>query len=224
MPRPIVKKIPKGFYEKEGVLYPRVTHVLSSLGKPGLDRWRGRLGNYEADKVANEARDLGTAFHAVAAEIGRGAHMQRGWQPPGEFREMAFAYIDWLHEYIQEVVQVEFTTYSEDPRYGGTLDMLGILRGDSRPSIIDVKTSKSPSSDWPLQLAAYRKSVRDSGVDVDKRVIIRIPKTGVCVPETYMYPDHDEDEEIWLEVLKYWNWVSRDKQRQKDAFIPWKKS
>jgi hypothetical protein len=214
-------RIPKGFYEKDGLLFPRVTHVLSSLGKPGLDRWRGHLGNYEADRISNEAKDFGTAFHAVAAEIGRGLYMQRGWQPPGEFRDMAFAYIDWIHRYVEKIIQVEFTTYCEEPRYGGTLDLMAVLRGDEHPSIIDVKTSKHTSSDWPLQLSAYKRSIEASGTKVEKRVIVKIPKIGDPIPETYMYPDHEEDEQVWLDALKYWLWVTQDKKRQKEAFIPW---
>jgi hypothetical protein len=217
MSKVVVKKTPIGFYEKDGLYFPRVTHVLSSLGKPGLDRWRGRIGNYEADRIATEAKDLGTAFHAVAADIGRGAHTQRGWSPPDHFRTMAFAYIDWLHRYVSDVLLVEHTTYNEEPRYGGTLDLLGRLRGDTALCIFDVKTSSQPSSDWPLQLSAYRKSMRAEGYDVDRRIIVRIPKKGECIPEMYEYKEHDRDEKIWEQVLEYWLWVQEDKKRQKDA-------
>lgn len=208
----------KGYYTIGGELYPRVTHVLNILDKPGLARWRGKVGNFEADRISSEAASLGTAFHEVAADINRGSHMKRGWQPPGHFREMSFAYIDWLHQNIGQILEVEKLAVSEELKYAGTMDLLAILKGDSSPSIIDVKTSNSVSPDWPLQLSAYKLAVEEEmGIQIARRVIIRVPKTGVCTPETYIYEDHDADEAIWKRCLEIWRWAQEDKLRHKKA-------
>lgn len=208
------------YYEIGGKKYPRVTHVLKVIEKPGLARWRGRVGNSEADRIANEGAAIGTEFHGIVADINRGEHLKRGWQPPGKFRNMAYAYIDWLHHEVDSVEAVEQLVYSDEHSYAGTLDLLVKFKNDPLPSIVDVKTSNYVSADWPLQLAAYRKALREQGTDTYRRVIIRVPKTGDGEPELYDYRNHEEDEAMWLNILQLWNWMRDDKERQKQAFMP----
>lgn len=209
----------KSYYDIDGVQYPRVTHVLQAIDKPGLARWRGRIGNAEADKVSADGAALGTEFHSIVADINRGMHNQRGWQPPGHLREMAFAYIDWLHKYASSVQEVEKLVVSEKDVYAGTGDVVLTFRGDKNPSIVDIKTSNYVSMDWPLQLSAYRKALIEQGMEIERRVIVRVPKVGKCVIEMYDYKDHEEDELMWDNVLKMWRWMRNEKQRAKDALV-----
>lgn len=221
----------KSYYERDGKQYPRVTHILKIMDKSGLARWRGRLGNTDADAVAREGSRIGTEFHSIAGEIARGEHMKRGWQAPGEYRFMAGAYIDWLHRYVAKIVQIETTYFSDqeigddgEPLYAGTLDLLAHFRGDERPSIIDLKTSNSVSEDWPLQLSAYRRMVRRSGIEVARRVIVRIPKTGKVEAEMYDYSQvsstaDQDDERAWLDAVDLWRWQQGGKARAKGALV-----
>ncbi len=132
---------------------------------------------------------------------------------------MAYAYIDWLHSEIAKIHEVEFTVHSMEHGYAGTMDLLATFRGDEYPSIIDLKTSNSVSSDWPLQLSAYRIAYQEmTGIPVGKRAILRVPKKGECIPELYEYVDHEEDDQAWMDLLSYWKWVEKNKERQKKAF------
>lgn len=206
------------FYEINGEKYPRVTHVLKAVSKPGLDRWRGRLGNTEADRVAREGSSVGNEFHTIVADINRGIHKTRGWRPESKYKDMAYAYIDWLHHEIESIQEVELTVHSMEYGYAGTMDLLATFRGDSAPSIIDLKTSNSVSSDWPLQLSAYSRAYNEmTGIVALKRVIVRVPKRGECIPETYVYEEHDEDDAAWRDLLSFWHWTEKDKERQKKA-------
>lgn len=209
----------KGYYLVNGVEYPRVTRILQAIDKPGLARWRGRIGNDEADRVARDGAAIGTEFHGIVADINRGVHNQRGWQPPGHFRGMAFAYIDWLHKYASSVDSVERLAINEEDIYAGTLDVLMTFRGDKLPSIIDIKTSNYVSMDWPLQLSAYRKALRSEGVETARRVIVRVPKNGPCNIEMYDYENHEEDELMWDTVYKMWRWMQGDRDRHKKALV-----
>lgn len=209
----------QSYYEIDGRQYPRVTNILRILEKPGLARWRGRLGNAEADKVSTEGQQVGTAFHEVAAEIGRGLHLQRGWQPPGELRDMAFSYIDWFHKHIASVQSVEERVHSESRGHAGTLDLRATLRGDDLPSILDVKTSNNPSIDWPLQLSAYRQSKEELGDPTQRRIIVRVPKKAPYVVEAFEYRDHELDERMWDHARELWQWSLEDKQRHSAAKI-----
>ncbi len=144
----------KSYYDIDGEQYPRVTHILGILDKPGIARWRGRLGNAEADRVAKEGSDIGTRFHEVAAEINRGAHLKNFWRPPADLEDMAQEYIRWLHTDIESIQGIEELVYSDKDVFAGTMDLYATIRGDEMPSIIDIKTSNNIGPDWPLQLMA----------------------------------------------------------------------
>lgn len=208
----------KGYYTIDGKLYPRVTHVLNIMDKPGLARWRGRVGNTEADRVSSEGASIGTEFHEIVADINRGAHKVRGWSPPSRFRDMAFTYIDWLHKEIGQILEVEKLVISEENQFAGTLDFVAYFRGDDLPSVIDIKTSNSPSADWPLQLSAYKMALEEeSGLKIARRVVLRVPKKGACIIESFEYENHEEDELAWMNALGLWLWSRKDKERLKSS-------
>lgn len=209
----------QSYYEIDGVQYPRVTNILRVLDKPGLARWRGRVGNQEADRISKVGQNVGTAFHEIAADIGRGIHLQRGWKPQAEFREMAYSYIDWLHKYIGSIQAVEERVYSMTRKYAGTLDLRATVRNDTYPSIFDVKTSNNTSVDWPLQLSAYKQAKEELGDHTERRIIVRVPKTAPFVVEMYEYKDHEEDEMIWNYALACWDWAEKDKKRHAQAKV-----
>lgn len=224
----------KSYYEYQGRQYPRVTHVLKILEKPGLGRWRGRIGNTEADAIAREGSRIGREFHEVVQEIHQGRHERKGWQAPGEYRFMADAYIDWIHRNVEKIVSFETTYYSVphvcipecppncdgvegEPLYAGTLDVLGYIRGDDLPSIIDVKTAKSYGEDWPLQLSGYRKLLRLNGTDTKRRIIAHVPKEGKVEVTTYEFKDHEGDELAWNNALGLWLWSQDHLKRKKES-------
>lgn len=209
----------KSYYDIDGEQYPRVTHILGILDKPGLARWRGRLGNAEADKVAKDGSDIGTAFHEVAAQVGRGEHQDKFWRPPSDLAEMTTAYINWFHRNIESVQEVEHLVYSNEMVYAGTMDLYATIRGDSQPSIIDIKTSNAVGPDWPLQLTAYQLAAAELGLPSKRRIVIRVPKVGKIEVEAYEYKDHDEDAEAWVRTLGMWRWMQRDKDRTKLARV-----
>jgi len=56
------------FYEvttKDGAVafLPSVTTILSAIRKPQLERWRGEIGNREADLIMHESADRGSRIH-----------------------------------------------------------------------------------------------------------------------------------------------------------------
>lgn len=62
---------------------PSVTTKLGIIDKPQLARWRGDLGNREADARMNEAAERGTRIHwAYAVSLKSGAILYNPWQKP----------------------------------------------------------------------------------------------------------------------------------------------
>lgn len=210
-------KVSESYYDIDGALYPRVTSILGVLDKPGLAQWRGRVGNVEANRVSTAGREIGTRFHEIAADINRGLHQQRGWQPPEDLRTMAYAYIDWLNARVSEVVEVERLVVSNRRTYAGTCDLVAIMRGDELPTVLDIKTSNQVSPDWPLQLIAYKLALAEEGIYTMRRIVVRVPKKGEILAEEYEYYDHEDDAEAFNHVHGAWMWLQRDKERTKRA-------
>lgn len=60
-----------------------VTTKNGVIDKPQLARWRGDLGNREADRIMHEKADQGTRIHwAYAVSLGSGAVVYNPWQKP----------------------------------------------------------------------------------------------------------------------------------------------
>src|SRR5262249_8899610 len=108
--------------------YPRVTTILGVIRKPFLEKWRGRIGNEEADRIAREATELGTLVHAGCADIGRGllvADVLAG-VPAGLARRLVGEFAGWLEVAIRAVVVVEEPVVSDCWQFRGTPDLVAI--------------------------------------------------------------------------------------------------
>src|SRR5688572_19906607 len=145
LPRPPLEVVTQpDHYVVDGIKFPRTTHILNITPKPGLERWRGEVGNYAADQIMVAAQEFGHDFHEVAEDINRGYHGSRSWAPPPKFDAMARAYINWFSLHVAEVVAVEKFVFSERYGFAGTTDLIARLRDDTRLSVIDIKTSNKP--------------------------------------------------------------------------------
>ena len=140
---------------------PSVTTVLSgtSTSKSGIDQWRQRVGDVEADRVIKQSTDIGTAVHE-AIENYLNKH---DWDNFGQDSDQLIAknitnkfIIDGLNG-IDEVWGLEVGLIL-DKLYAGTADCVGIYNGV--PTLIDFKTAKRIKKrewieDYFLQGCAY---------------------------------------------------------------------
>ena len=67
-----------------------------------------------------------------------------------------------------------------DPVFGfeGHPDLIVMLKGDEKPTLIDLKTPATKSPLWVAQLAAYRHLCRENGYAVDRVASLRLKKNG----------------------------------------------
>jgi len=171
------------FYKINDKWYPSVTTVLSVLNKPGLDRWRGDLGNREADMRVFEAQWRGKRIHTAweAYCLGNKICYKPTEQVSTDDHIMEYQdeYLQLLklHEFAQEV-QPEFQlteeiVYNDGLGIAGTVDnLLYINEGSymingSKPLkleegyyICDLKTGSLHESAF-MQLAAYASCITD---------------------------------------------------------------
>lgn len=135
------------YYPPTGEKLPSVTTVLGATAdKQGLDEWRSRVGDEEADRVSRRATVRGTAVHELAERYLNNEHdWNRGLMP---VNYMSFKPIKrLLDERVNDVWFQEAPLYSLKLRTAGRVDLIAEYEG--RLSIIDFKTgNKRKPREW----------------------------------------------------------------------------
>lgn len=140
-----------------GQILPSITTVLSVKNKSGLDAWRKRVGEEEANRVMNQAALRGTAVHQLAEDyVNNEKDWKKGAMPANLFTFNTIKPL--LDKHLNNVWIQEAPLYSEKLSVAGRVDC--IAEWDGVLSIIDYKTSKRPKKreyveSYFIQEAAY---------------------------------------------------------------------
>ena len=139
----------------DGKSYPSVTMVLGAHTQAGIQQWRKRVGETEANKISRQASSRGTRFHTLTENYLKNA-------PSPEFvslmdKEMFESAKSELHK-IDNIRAQEIGLYSHHLRLAGRVDC--IAEYDGKLSIIDFKTSRREKDEehiqhYFMQAAAY---------------------------------------------------------------------
>lgn len=169
--------------------YLRVTEVLSPFST---------LGGIDAVTLANAA-NRGTRVHAYCESHALNLFVE---DVDDDCKNYVDVFKIWFKEMIQEVVYTEVRCNSSFYRVSGAFDMIAILKGDTEPTLIDIKTPSSPSLSWQLQTAAYQllaKEVLD--VDVKRRICLMLPKHN-SIAKIVEYEKHQQDHKLFINALE----------------------
>lgn len=140
-----------------GQILPSITTVLSVKNKSGLDAWRKRVGEEEANRIMNQAALRGTAVHQLAEDyVNNEKDWKKGAMPANLFTFNTIKPL--LDKHLNNVWIQEAPLYSEKLSVAGRVDC--IAEWDGVLSIIDYKTSKRPKKreyveSYFIQEAAY---------------------------------------------------------------------
>lgn len=156
------------YYQVGELLYPSVTTVLAILRKPGLERWRGRLGNEEADRISEEAKHYGSGLHDAWHRLLVGGEMNEKFAAPLRALQV------WFQSRGAEVILTEHLVISHKHKYAGRVDV--VVRLPSGLYVLDIKTTDYVAPEYPLQLAAYQQALREDGFDVRGGYLLCIPR------------------------------------------------
>lgn len=142
------------FYLYKDRYVPSVTTVLKCLNNEGLNRWRGRVGNVEADRVSEEARDFGQEVHTLTQEVEDGGLLDH--ENPLVV-QLAERYLDWVETAVEGVLGIEVPLVGEldGMAYGGTVDRVYRLK-TGEIAIVDIKTSKQCNPEMGYQLEGLK--------------------------------------------------------------------
>lgn len=147
------------YYFVNGTFMPSVTKILGeAMPTPfALKNWLGEVGNERAELKLRKAGERGTLIHKACERLLKGEEISLIDEfPSREDKKVLVGFVNWISEVQPEVIATEKTVAS---RYGyaGTLDLYCII--NSRPWIIDWKTSAGVYESHKLQLRAYHQAV-----------------------------------------------------------------
>jgi ATP-dependent exoDNAse (exonuclease V) beta subunit len=130
----------------QGKKYPSVTTVLGIQSKAGLEAWKKRVGEAEAQKISTQAATRGTAIHTLAEDY---LNNKPDWNakamPANIFSFNQIKPI--LDKRIDNIWFQEAPLYSDYLQTAGRVDC--IAEFDGKLSIIDFKTSrKAKKREW----------------------------------------------------------------------------
>lgn len=152
---------PAAYTLADGTKVPSVTTVLGRFkDSGGLINWafkRGKEGAPSLYADRDAAAEVGTIVHGwVQADICGG---EREACPPELELRVQSAYTAWREWWDQSrlvVVATELPLVSEEHRFAGTLDAVGMHPERGEMVLIDWKTANGVYSDNLLQLAGYK--------------------------------------------------------------------
>ena len=130
----------------DGNYYPSVTTVLGILSKDGIDAWRKRVGEEEANRISHRASTRGTAVHeCIEKYLENDENYAKGYMPNiiDNFKSVQPV----LDSRIGKIYAQEAALYSKHLGLAGRVDC--IAEFDGVLSIIDWKTSgKLKKPEW----------------------------------------------------------------------------
>lgn len=187
-------------YRINGQDYISVTTALEIIRKPFLERWRGSVGNDEADRIRDEAGDFGSAVHDACQAIDQGSLPN----VDETVYSVVKCYEQWTQATVKEWLKIEDVVFCSHYWYAGRVDRVAILKGDrNRPTVIDLKTSTYISKEMGLQLAAYQHCLEDEGIKPKRRIILQLPKDPLLAKiKVHEFPDYVTDFRMFLYALE----------------------
>lgn len=182
-----------GYFLKDGTKVPGTTTICNAYKDSGgllYWAWQQGLAKLDYRETRDKAGDIGTLVHAAIE-----AHIAGAPLPvlDGVAERAYRAFLRWQGQNKIEIIEQEIQLVSEEFRYGGTLDAVGVVY--DKHVLLDWKTSKEVYKNYVLQLAAYKQLWNENrpGREITGTWLVRFSKTdGACEP----YP-FDDLTEAW---------------------------
>lgn len=190
----------KGYFLKDGKRVPSVTQITGRYGdKEALLGWYRKMGKMGLDPEVekNRAAEIGTYVHAWVEEyLNPEAVAEYPFLDTDQSIQAANAikaFSDWASDRKLRVLEQEVRLVSEFYKYGGTLDCVAEV--DGQTCLFDWKTSKAVYPEMRQQIAAYAHVWNENVLEkpISKAHLIRIGKDGAIEPHEYDLQELNDD-------------------------------
>ena len=163
------------FYRRGDNAYPSVTSVLTATSDhSGIDAWKARVGEEEANRISKASTTIGTAMHLLCEHYVDGTPSTTDiFKATQMFNQIKRKLDKGLTAYYGQ----EIALFSNKYRLAGRTDLIGQWYGID--SIIDYKSNHGSEekadkyiSDYKIQLAAYALMAEDYGLHINQGVLL----------------------------------------------------
>lgn len=190
----VIEKNGKRYYvTPKGVHYPSVTTILKQHSKEGIEKWRKRVGEEEANRVMHQASVRGNAIHDLCEDYVLNNPLYLHEQSPVNV-DTFMMIKKVIDKRMGTVYGVEIPLYSDFLEAAGRNDLFSMF--DGKRSIVDYKTARKPKKkEWCkgyfMQESAYAVAIEERfGISVTQLVTI-IAVDGE--PSATVYIEHRDD-------------------------------
>lgn len=180
-----LRDLVRNFQGEPQARYPGVTRVLSATkDMTGLDEWRARVGEAEADRIVEESRAIGSSLDTLFNDslTYSDFNIENFRDQPG------FRLWNQLSSSIFKItpIAVQMKVWSDSLGIMGYLDCLGFYNG--KLSLIDCKNAKREKTeehlyDYYLQCTAYSMCLYEMlGLPV-KQIVVMVARRDSPIPQ-----------------------------------------
>ena len=165
---------------EDGTRVPGVTTILGVIAKPALISWANRMGldGINTSKHVDELADIGTLAHAMIAHFLGGPEPDLDDYSKNQIdraENSVLSFHEWAKGKTLSTRFSERQMVSEKLRYGGTVDWIGVIDGES--VLLDLKTGKAIYDEHLYQVAAYWNLAEECGPHVDEIRILQVGRS-----------------------------------------------
>jgi genome maintenance exonuclease 1 len=149
------------------------------ITKPGIEAWRAKIGEEEANKISGRAARRGTKVHGIIEKYLRGdenyLRKETGGSVMQDHKELVLAGIPQIDARIDNIRGIEMSMWSDHLKVAGTADLVADYNGEL--AVIDWKTGSYIKKDqyvfhYILQGAAYCHMLAEMYKLVPKKIVI----------------------------------------------------
>lgn len=191
------------YVSPDGNSYPSVTTVLSLLSEAGIQEWRARVGEEEANRISTQASGRGTKVHTIIEKYllneDTSDFMPHIKQSLANLKPI-------LDTRVGKIFGIETALYSKHLNLAGRCDC--IAEFDGVISIVDWKTSRRPKtkdmiSNYFAQMAAYAIMFEERTGQPITNIVVVMDVDG---SEPLVFKEHrDNHTKLLLDTIKEYN-------------------
>ena len=186
--------------------YIRVTEALKII-RTDYDEMKEALGSDRVEAMLSAKAGLGTDVHKLCEMLNRSIIENTDFDILVIGRKMDLnvlsyyqSYSKWVESTVSEILYAEQKVYEDDYQYQGTLDLIAILKGDKKPTLIDLKCTANFGPLVKLQLAGYQMAFeKQSKIKIGRKMALRLRPDSYPIAKEY--PDIEKDKNLFLYAL-----------------------
>jgi len=198
-------------YQIGKLIYPRLSTIMEGRPNIGIEKWKKRVGENEAQRISDETSEWGSKVHLITAysDLNKYRMIENMLAEDESLLLPLLTWEDWVKEYIKKWVAIEVIVWSNKLGVAGRIDRIGEMKGDKKLSLHDLKTG-SLWDDVGIRLYGYRFMWNERNRrKVERCLAIQLPRNNPGELKVKEY-SNGNFEEKFVELCEDYHLLNRD--------------